>query len=116
MKMHQQLAQARLIKLRQLDRANRAAVLGERLGGGARFRRHQIADGFTAEAGLAGDLGEFGIHARTEARASNADDRKQFVARPRRDKAALGCADRPGRWPRPALVPLPFLPRLSAQS
>ena len=44
--MHQQLADVALVDLRQMDGAHRAAVLRERLGGGAALRRDQVADGF----------------------------------------------------------------------
>src|SRR5471030_2243103 len=80
--MHQQFAQRRLVELGQVKSAHRATVLGERLGGGARFRRHQIADGLAGKVGLAGDLGEVGIHAGPKPCAGDADDGEEFIARP----------------------------------
>ena len=51
-----------------VDGAHRAAVLGERLGGGAALRGDEIADGLAGEVRLAGELGEIGRHARAACR------------------------------------------------
>ena len=50
-----------------MDGAHRAAVLGQRLGGGAAFGGDEIADGLAGKVRLAGELGELGIHARARA-------------------------------------------------
>jgi hypothetical protein len=56
---HEQLAEARFVDAIELDRSYRAAVGGERLGGGAAVRRGEIADGLAGEAGLAGDCAPY---------------------------------------------------------
>ncbi len=62
--MHQQLAEVALVHAFEMDGAHRAAVLRQRLGGGAALRRDQIAHGLAGEIRLAGELGEVGGHAR----------------------------------------------------
>ena len=59
---------ARLVEPRQMDGAHRAAVLRQRLGGGAALRGDEIADGLAGEIRLAGELGELGVDARARAR------------------------------------------------
>ena len=64
---HQQFAEARLVELLDVDGAHRAAVLGQRLGGGAALRGDEIADRLAGEVGLAGELREIGVDARPAA-------------------------------------------------
>ena len=54
--MHEQFAEACLVERVDVDRAHRAAVLGERLGGGAALRGDEIADGLAGEVRLAREL------------------------------------------------------------
>ena len=62
--MHQQFAERLLVERLDMDGAHRAAVLGQRLGGGAALRGDQIADGLAGEVRLAGELGEVCVDAR----------------------------------------------------
>ena len=80
-------------------------------------RRDQIADGLAGEIRLAGELARARRRCagRCPARVDG-DDGEQLVARAGDDRAALGCAGRPARAPPTGVVPLPSLPRLSAQS
>src|SRR5262245_32398863 len=79
--MHEQLAQARLVELVDMDGAHRAAVLGQRLGGGAAFGSGEVANGLAGEFQLTRELGEIGGHARTAAGGGGGDDGDQLVAR-----------------------------------
>ncbi len=72
--MHQQLAERFFVQLRQMNGAHRAAVFHQSFGGGAAFRRHQVADCFATESGLARELGKFGIHARPTPCAGDGDN------------------------------------------
>ena len=65
-----------------MNATHRAAVLGQSLGGGAGFRRDQVADGLAGKARLAGNLGKVAVDARPCIAAADGDDRKQLVARP----------------------------------
>ena len=49
--MHEQFAEARLVEAGELEGAHRAAVLRQRLGGGAALRGDEVADGFAREPG-----------------------------------------------------------------
>src|SRR5262245_42188367 len=79
--MHEQLAQARLVELVDMDGAHGTTVLGQRLGGGAAFGGGEVADGLAGEIRLARELGEIGGHARTAAGGGGSDDGDQLVAR-----------------------------------
>src|SRR6185312_10122682 len=72
-----------------MDSANWAAVLGERLCGGAALRSNQVAHGLAGKVGLAGKLGEIGVHAGTATGGLRRHDREQFVARSRDVKLEL---------------------------
>src|SRR5262249_18905797 len=58
--MHQQFAEACLVEPLDVDGAHRAAVLGERLSGGAALRGDEIADGLAGEVRLAREPREVG--------------------------------------------------------
>src|SRR5262249_36837134 len=72
--LHQQLTEARLVQLCQMDGTHRAAVLRQRLGGGAALRRDEIADGLASEIGLAGERRKLGIDPRAAAGGADRDD------------------------------------------
>src|SRR5579885_58309 len=87
--MHHQRAERALIQLRDMDRADRAAVLRERVGGGAALGRDEIADFSAAEIRLARTLRERTVHARTGVRDIRRENGEQLVARPRKPKLQL---------------------------
>src|SRR5205085_7660095 len=91
-------AEAAFIEPIEMDGAHRAAVLRQRLGGGAALRGDEIAHGFAGEIRLARKLREIGGNARTAAGGADSDDGEQLVARPRIVELQLAVLiDRPER-------------------
>jgi cobalamin biosynthesis protein CobD/CbiB len=61
--MHQQFAERCLVERVDVEGADLAAVLRQRLGGGAPLRRDEVADCLAAEAGLVRALGKLRVDA-----------------------------------------------------
>src|SRR5882672_2173307 len=96
--MHEQLAEARLVERLDVNVAHRAAVLDERLDGGAALRRDEIADGLAGEVGLAREPREVIGNARPASRGADGDDVEQLVARAGEIELQLAVlVDRPER-------------------
>src|SRR6185312_7657853 len=114
--MHQQFAEACFVELRKLDRAHGAAVFGERIGGGARLRRGEIADGLSAKPRLAGEHRKVLVDAGPKAGAGDADHGEQLVARAGEIKLHLAVlidrAERADRRRALAVFPQAFRPEL----
>ena len=94
--MHEQLAEARLVERLGENAAHRAAILDERLDGGAALRRDKVADGLAGEVGLAREPREVIRDARTTAGGADGDDGEQLVTRPGDEELELAVlVDRP---------------------
>src|SRR5262249_30225737 len=87
--MHQQRAEAFLVEPREMQGAHRAAVLGERVGGGAALGGDEIANRLAAEVALAGALGELGVDAGPLPPGVHGDHGEQLVARTRDEELQL---------------------------
>src|ERR1700742_3315358 len=96
--MHQQFAERLFVELRNMDRAHRAAILGQSLGGGAPLRADEVTDRLAAESWLPAKLRQFLVHARADAGAVHRDHREQLVARAADEELQLAVlVDRPER-------------------
>ena len=67
--------------LRQMNGPHRAAVLRQRLGGGAALGRDEVADGLAGEIRLATEFGKFRLNARSPPGSPNGNDREELVTR-----------------------------------
>jgi hypothetical protein len=74
--MHHQFTEALFIELADVDGPHRAAILRQRLGGGAALRCHQITDGFSSEARLARNAREVAVDPWSTPRAIDRNDGK----------------------------------------
>src|SRR5262245_55018043 len=79
--MHEQFAEACLVKRLDVNAAHWAAILGERLDGGAALCSNKIADGLAGEVGLAREPREIIRNARAVSGGADCDNREQLVAR-----------------------------------
>ena len=99
--MHHQRAEAGRIEPREVDRAHRAAVLRQSLGGGAALRSDEIADRLAGKIRLAGAFRKLRVDARPLPLCRDRDHGKQLVARTGDEQLQLRMlVDRPERTER----------------
>src|SRR5690554_2496427 len=80
--MHEQFAERALVELFDMDAPGRAAVPGERIGGGATLSRDEVADALAGEARLARALRQPLVHERPLPRDAGGHDGAELVVRP----------------------------------
>src|SRR6185437_11213245 len=87
--MHHKFAKGFFTEPVDVNGPHRTAILGERLGSGAGFRRHEIANCLTRKSWFAREFSEFGIHTGTPPCTIDGDNREQFVPRPADEQLEL---------------------------
>src|SRR5215211_4736204 len=79
---HHELAHGALVEALDMQAPGRAAVLRQRVGGGAALRRDEVADAAPGKARLAGAVRELRVDLRPLPRRADRQDREQLVLRP----------------------------------
>src|SRR5215210_5836407 len=99
--MHHELADSALVEALDLHAPRRAAVLRQRVGGGAALRRDEVADAAPGKTRLAGAPRELRVDLRPLPRRADGQDREQLVLRPAKIELLLRVlVDRPDRGDR----------------